>query len=140
LVTTTTGGIEIATSNTTNNGPIYFSQFGSTPNPGNAIDPPEGNWTRNQRVLTLLDESGNTTIPGTLTVNGLTISGTAINTLVSLMYPVGNLQCFGLSDQRTVFINNMRSFGQTWNTTHTSTAATWSGTGVGQWWIARRDA
>ena len=129
--------IEIATSNATNNGPIYFSQFGSTPNSGGVIDPPEGNWTRNQRVLTLLDEQGNTTFPGSLTINVFTISGTAINALLALMYPVGTIQCFGLNDQRTAFINNMRNFGQTW-TAPNNTAALWSGTGL-SWWFAVRE-
>ena len=53
---TTTGGIEIATSNPTASGPIYASQHASN----NWESIPVGN----RRVFTLLDEVGNTSIPG----------------------------------------------------------------------------
>ena len=71
---TTTGGIEIATSNATASGPIYCSQSSSN------------NWTSGQRCLTLLDEQGNTIIPGNLTVNG-TIQGN----IYDFIFPLG---CF----------------------------------------------
>ena len=96
---TATGGIEIATSNPTASGPIYASQHASN----NWESIPVGN----QRVFTILDEAGNPSVPGNLTINGSTISGNAINVLVDLFYPLGTLQGFSLESERTRFINNM---------------------------------
>ena len=108
---TTTGGIEIATSNATASGPIYCSQFSNT------------NWTSGQRCLTLLDEQGNTIIPGNLTVNSL-IRGDIYDFIFPLRsfkmlyyHPGGGVILPGNRVDDVMFINQMRTnLNQTWVT------------------------
>ena len=63
------GYLEIATADD-NNEPIYIRQY-------------KGNFATLQRTLTLMDASGNTTMPGTLSVPAITLNGTSLATTLN---------------------------------------------------------
>ena len=116
---TATGGIEIATSNPTVSGQIYASQHASN----NWESIPVGN----QRVFTILDEAGNTYVPGNLTVNGL-IRGNIYEFIFPLgcfkmlyYHPGGMFPVDRIDD--VTFINQMKAiFNQTWVTVAKNTS------------------
>ena len=133
------------------NGPVILELATTTPSSAGANQwnqeiqacqyLPSFNVVAQKRTLTLLDVNGNTTIPGNLNVTGninntsLTATiNTAIATAMNNCFPVGTFMMFagaasannGGMDQ---LINNMRTYGQTWNRWQGGSTFLWNGWG-----------